>query len=46
MGLQGRIARGGCYRDGGSDQRSAIRFYGETSFRYRELGFRLARPAF
>ncbi|AEF83304.1 serine/threonine kinase [Leadbettera azotonutricia ZAS-9] len=42
-GRRGRIARGGSYSDGGSDQRSAVRFYGEPSFRLDQLGFRIVR---
>jgi formylglycine-generating enzyme required for sulfatase activity len=45
MGWKGRAARGGGYRDGGSDQRSATRFYGETSLTLSDLGFRVARSA-
>jgi formylglycine-generating enzyme required for sulfatase activity len=42
-GRRGRVARGGGYRDGGSDQRSATRFYGDPSFRLNDLGFRIVK---
>jgi formylglycine-generating enzyme required for sulfatase activity len=42
-GRRGRAARGGSYSDGGDDQRSAIRFYGEASFRLDQLGFRIVK---
>jgi formylglycine-generating enzyme required for sulfatase activity len=42
-GRRGRVARGGGYRDGGSDQRSATRFYGEPSYRLDDLGFRIVK---
>jgi formylglycine-generating enzyme required for sulfatase activity len=46
MSNRGRVARGGGYREGGGDQRSAVRFYGEASYKLSDLGFRVARSAF
>jgi formylglycine-generating enzyme required for sulfatase activity len=42
-GRRGRVARGGGYSEGGSDQRSAVRFYGEPSYRLSDLGFRIVK---
>jgi formylglycine-generating enzyme required for sulfatase activity len=36
-------ARRGGWTEGGAGQRSAIRFYGEVFYRYKDLGFRVAR---
>jgi formylglycine-generating enzyme required for sulfatase activity len=45
-GDRGRVARGGSWNEAGTDQRSAIRFYGDSNYRLPDLGFRLARSAF
>jgi formylglycine-generating enzyme required for sulfatase activity len=42
-GRRGRVARGGGYREAGADQRSAVRFYGEPSYRLNDLGFRIVK---
>jgi formylglycine-generating enzyme required for sulfatase activity len=42
-GRRGRTGRGGSYSDGGAFQRSAVRFYGEASYRLDQLGFRIVK---
>jgi formylglycine-generating enzyme required for sulfatase activity len=41
----GRVSRGGSWNYNGLSLRSALRFYRTPSYRYDNLGFRLARPS-